>query len=53
MHRSRLAGFIIDCQANDLDGAARFWSAALGMPDLGLGDGGGVYKSHVGPPIPL
>ena len=30
MHRSRLAGFIIDCQTDDLEGAARFWSAALG-----------------------
>jgi predicted enzyme related to lactoylglutathione lyase len=32
MHRSRLAGFIIDCQSDDLDGAASFWSRALGMP---------------------
>jgi len=31
-HRSRLAGFIIDCQTDDLEGAAAFWSAALGMP---------------------
>ena len=30
MHKSRLAGFIIDCNTDDLDGAARFWSAALG-----------------------
>jgi predicted enzyme related to lactoylglutathione lyase len=30
MHRSRLCGFIIDCQVEDLDAAARFWSAALG-----------------------
>ena len=30
MHRSRLAGFIIDCKTDDLEGAARFWSAALG-----------------------
>jgi len=30
MHKSRLAGFIIDCQGSDLDGAARFWGAALG-----------------------
>lgn len=29
-HRSRLAGFIIDCQTNDLDAAAGFWAAALG-----------------------
>jgi predicted enzyme related to lactoylglutathione lyase len=32
VHRSRLAGFIIDCQTGDLEGAARFWSAALGLP---------------------
>ena len=30
MHKSRLAGFIIDCRTDDLDGAARFWSQALG-----------------------
>jgi len=30
MHRSRLAGFIIDCATDDLDTAAGFWSAALG-----------------------
>ena len=31
MHRSRLAGFIIDCRTDDLHGAADFWSGALGM----------------------
>lgn len=31
MHKSQLAGFIIDCQGDDLDGAADFWSAALGL----------------------
>jgi predicted enzyme related to lactoylglutathione lyase len=31
MHRSRLAGFIIDCQTGDLEGAAGFWSQALGL----------------------
>jgi hypothetical protein len=35
MHRSRLAGFIIDCKDADLDPAARFWGRALGMPELG------------------
>jgi predicted enzyme related to lactoylglutathione lyase len=30
MHRSRLAGFIVDCQTGDLAGAARFWGGALG-----------------------
>jgi fluoroacetyl-CoA thioesterase len=32
MHRSRLAGFIIDCRTADLSGAVEFWSRALGMP---------------------
>jgi hypothetical protein len=38
MHRSRLAGFIIDCRMraeDDLGSAARFWSQALGMSDMG------------------
>ena len=30
MHKSRLAGFIIDCRTDELDQAARFWSQALG-----------------------
>ncbi|HEY3731810.1 MAG TPA: VOC family protein [Steroidobacteraceae bacterium] len=31
MHKSKLVGFIIDCQTQDLDGSAHFWGAALGM----------------------
>ena len=31
MHKSKLAGFIIDCTTDDLDSAAAFWGAALGM----------------------
>lgn len=31
MHKSRLAGFIIDCNTGDLQAAARFWGGALGM----------------------
>jgi hypothetical protein len=30
MHRSRLATFVVDCQVEDVDAAARFWSRALG-----------------------
>jgi predicted enzyme related to lactoylglutathione lyase len=30
MHKSRLAGFIIDCKTDDLEQAANFWSRALG-----------------------
>lgn len=32
MHKSRLAGFIIDCRTDNLDRAAEFWSEALGYP---------------------
>ena len=31
MHKSRFAGFIIDCRTDDLDAAAAFWGSALGM----------------------
>jgi predicted enzyme related to lactoylglutathione lyase len=31
MHKSRLAGFIIDCYTDDLEAATRFWSAVLGL----------------------
>lgn len=31
MHKSQLAGFIIDCATDDVDAAAAFWSAALGL----------------------
>jgi hypothetical protein len=31
MHKSQLGGFIIDCNTDDLDRAAAFWSAALGF----------------------
>lgn len=32
MHRSRLSTFVIDCESNDVDAAASFWSRALGRP---------------------
>ncbi len=32
MHKSRLAGLIIDCDTDDLDAAAGFWAKALGAP---------------------
>jgi predicted enzyme related to lactoylglutathione lyase len=32
MHKSRLAGFIIDCNTDNLERAATFWSGALGYP---------------------
>jgi len=39
-HRSRLAGFIIDCQDADLSEAAGFWSQALGLAVLDPNEGG-------------
>ncbi len=30
-HKSRLAGFIIDCEDGTLDAASAFWSRALGL----------------------
>jgi hypothetical protein len=30
MHKSKLAGFIIDCETLDLDWSADFWGNALG-----------------------
>jgi catechol 2,3-dioxygenase-like lactoylglutathione lyase family enzyme len=39
MHRSRLAGFIIDCRTDDLDAATQFWSSALGMSAVEREDG--------------
>src|SRR5262245_16955196 len=45
-HRSRLAGFIIDCQTDNLDPAAAFWSKALGVTiaDPDAGDVSGEYQ---------
>jgi predicted enzyme related to lactoylglutathione lyase len=46
MHKSKLGGFIIDCQTRDLNGAADFWSGALGMPVRELpGTEGETYKA--------
>lgn len=38
MHRSQLGGFIIDCDTEDLDAAAAFWGAALGLQPQRHGD---------------
>lgn len=39
-HRSRLAGFIIDCEGDDLAGARTFWSRALGLAITDPDEGG-------------
>ncbi|HEY5809578.1 MAG TPA: VOC family protein [Povalibacter sp.] len=44
MHKSRLAGFIIDCRTDDLEQAAQFWSAALGYPLRSLAEESGPEK---------
>ncbi|HKE93499.1 MAG TPA: VOC family protein [Povalibacter sp.] len=38
MHKSRLAGFIIDCRTDDLERATAFWSAALGYSPCPLAE---------------
>jgi len=50
MHKSRLAGFIIDCKTDDLKSAANFWGDALGMEVRALpGDEGSQYVQLVDP----
>ncbi len=50
MHKSKLAGFIIDCRTGDLKSDATFWSAALGMELRGLaGEEGETYMRLVDP----
>jgi len=45
MHRSRLNGMLIDCNTDDVDDAARFWSEALGRPvDLDHRGSRGNYR---------
>ena len=45
MHRSRFAGIIIDCETEDLDAAADFWSAALGYPQKADHGDDELYRS--------
>lgn len=50
MHRSKLAGFIIDCRTDDLSSAAAFWGGALGMEVRALpAEEGGRYARLVDP----
>ncbi|MBF6024975.1 VOC family protein [Lysobacter niastensis] len=54
-HRSRFAGFIIDCNTDDLDAAADFWSQALGMTiaDRDAGDDTAQYQLFGNTPADL
>ncbi len=50
MHKSRLAGFIIDCKTEDVQSAATFWGGALGMELRALpGEEGEKYIQLVDP----
>jgi predicted enzyme related to lactoylglutathione lyase len=45
MHKSRLAGFIIDCNTPDLDAAASFWTQALGYKLADVSGDPGIYRT--------
>ena len=49
MHKSRMAGFIIDCRTDDLEGAAAFWGGALGLDVRSLPGEEGKYIELVDP----
>jgi hypothetical protein len=49
MHKSRLAGFIIDCKTDNLTSAADFWGAALGMKVRALPAEEGKYVKLIDP----
>jgi hypothetical protein len=50
VHKSRLAGFIIDCKTDDVQSAASFWSRALGMEVRPLpGEEGKNYMRLIDP----
>jgi predicted enzyme related to lactoylglutathione lyase len=54
MHKSKLGGFIIDCQTGDLAAAAGFWGAALGMTVRELpGAEGDLYRGLDDGPVGL
>jgi hypothetical protein len=53
-HRSRLAGFIIDCPQHDADAGAAFWGAALGYRAApAYRDGDAEYAELQGAPAGL
>jgi predicted enzyme related to lactoylglutathione lyase len=45
MHKSRLAGFIIDCNTGDIDSAATFWTQALGYKLAAVDGDPGIYRT--------
>jgi Glyoxalase-like domain len=54
MHKSRLSGFIIDCNTQDLEGAAVFWGAALGLKvEASSQAGEALYRRLEGLPLDI
>ena len=54
MHKSRLSGFIIDCNTEDLEGAAAFWGAALGLKVEAAAEAGeALYRRLAGSPLDI
>lgn len=47
MHKSRLCALVIDCEVDDLDPAARFWSHALGRAQQPPSPDSPTYRSLV------
>ena len=51
MHRSRLGTIVIDCQTQDVESAAAFWSQALGWAARPLADpADATYRVFAAPP---
>jgi predicted enzyme related to lactoylglutathione lyase len=51
MHKSRLGTLVIDCQTEQLDAAAAFWSEALGRPSKKLPEADTLnYRQLAAPP---
>ncbi len=48
MHRSRLGQIVIDCGGVDLDEAASFWAAALGLEARRLADPADAHYRQLG-----
>jgi predicted enzyme related to lactoylglutathione lyase len=45
MHKSRLAGLIIDCETDDLEAATEFWARALGLRAKSSMESGESYRT--------
>jgi predicted enzyme related to lactoylglutathione lyase len=49
-HKSRLASYVIDCKVEDIDAAAAFWGAALGLPVRPADADSPTYRGFDTPP---